>query len=248
MRSFLTILLYFALSCAVGAPAQMLQSISNSKGASAVQSWTLVHETYCSTSHCTGGGSALASTAPHVTIPSTASGNVLVVWIATTNGVQVKITSVTDSGDTFVAPGATCQAFTSGAGSVDGAYSLASAGGKTSVIINVSPAASSFVAVHIMEWQPAIPATFDGCKAASDSASTSPPIPSALSVTGTDVITQVALPTNSITAIAAPYTANATALSDGYGAARAANVTSYSVINWTQDVSGTVSVGAMSIK
>lgn len=217
-------------------------------GTGAAQSWTITHETYCDTSTCAGGSSGLASTTPTVTIPSTTAGNVLMVWLATTNGVQVKITSVADGGDTFVAPGASCQAFTSGAGSVDGAYTLSSAGGKTSVVITVSPAASSFVAAYIVEFHPSNAATFDGCKAASDTASTGPPIPSGLSVTGTDAIVQVALPTNSITAIAGPYTANATGIADGYGAARAINLSSYSVINWTQDVSGTVSVGAMSIK
>jgi hypothetical protein len=212
---------------------------------SGAATWTLVHNTFCSSLTCPGGTLLnSAATTFTIAVPSTTAGNKVTLWVATANtSAQRTISSVT-GGETFTFPGG-CAGFISSAGSVACGYVLSATGGATSLVVTLSGASAIYVAFWIAEWSSTSPASFDNSNNVQITSCLTCAAPT-LSISGTnDLITQIGLPAQSYTAISGAYTSDFT---DSLGRAWLLGASSYTVPNWTQDISANVSNGVLALK
>lgn len=232
MRTIITILLSLALN--VAAPAQMLQSISNSKAAASSASWTFVQlgQGWASGAHlqadCAGGGAACT-----VPLSSTGSGHLLaIVGYAGTN---VTISSI-NAGGTFVHC-SNCQQFQALTGTIDAGWVLSSSSGVTSIIVTFS---GNHAGAHVAIYEAscsggtiAKDSNAAGTGSGTNASASSPYTGQALTLSGTqDFIVAAGVSDLDVTAAASPYNTNFNSV-NGAGISYILNSTSGTAASWT---------------
>lgn len=244
------LLLIFAL--AIPAYGQMLQSIVNNKTAAAAGTFTLVQFKYNdSLGGGTGGSSCDNATTGvcNVTVSALGSGHLVACVGFFAHSVAVTV-SCTATSNTFThcAGAHGCAFGNSTAGFLDAAYVLSSTSGATNVACTSSLSSLAYLGCGVYEYSySGSSISFDTSNGAIDTACTTCAA-QALTLTGTtDVIIQTGIPANSLTAISGAYT-NPAQFYSGAGNAGRINTTDGTAPNWTQNVSGQVTVMAIAFK
>lgn len=217
-----------------------------SHSAGGTPTWSLVQaKWYDSTGSGTGGSSCSAGTSScTVTVSSTGAGHLLVAITAFSDASTRSLSSVS-GGETWTHCAGTngCNFGTSPLWT-DASYVLSAAGGATALTCNLSSAASDYIACIVLEyaWSGST-ITFDTSNGGSDNYCTSC-AGQALTIGGSkDVIIQVGVPLNSLTAITGSYTTPG--LFHGAAVAGMINTNDGTAPTWTQDSSGLVAIMAI---
>jgi len=206
--------------------------------------WSLIQLKYNSSAGGGTGGSgcAVSTTTCTVTVSSVGAGHLVVMVPFSGSSAGTSIAWSAGSGETWTHCGGTngCLFAGANAGAVDAAYVLSATGGETSFTCTVASAPPSYFACAIFEyaWSGATIA-FDASNGAYTSSCTSCS-GIGLTLSGSkDVIIQVGLPAQSLTAISggAGYT-NPQQFYDGAGQAGAINTTNGAAPTWTQSPAG----------
>lgn len=251
-------LIAFILFSAALACAQTAMPIVGStwKGSGAASpSFSLVQFKYNSSAGGGTGGSGCTTgqKACTVTVSAIGAGHLVFVFDFDGNSAVNALASVTSSGGagdtwTHCAGAHGCSFTTAGTGNTDGSYVLSAAGGETSITCNITNNSASYMACGVIEYSSTTSVTFDTSNGGTDSLCTTC-AGVALTLAGTnDVIIQLALPGDSISAISNASYTDPKQFYDGAGLAGWKNTTTGTAPNWTQGSTASVTVMAIAFK